>query len=111
MLLADLRDWIDRTLRSWATSQRLGGMPTYNLEEPPAGIDADVACNLALLLAKPLKKSPRALAQEIQKILESHPSELVENISIAGAGFLNFRWTKDTLQRELRSILSKPGEY
>ena len=54
----------------------------------PPGIAADVACNLAMLLARSLKKNPRALAQELQTLLSADPKSPVAEISIAGAGFL-----------------------
>jgi arginyl-tRNA synthetase len=105
MILDDLRRQLNEQLIPWAQAQGLAALPVYALEEPPAGIEADLACNLALLLAKPLRKSPRALAEELRQTLDGKLAE-VESISIAGAGFLNFRWTPERLQRELRTLLS-----
>jgi arginyl-tRNA synthetase len=110
MIWTDLRRWIDQTLAPWAQQQGFT-LPVYSLEEPPAGIDADAACNIAMLLAKPLKKNPRALAQELQKILEGSLPPFVEAITIAGAGFLNFRWTAVSLQKELQSVLEKRQNF
>src|SRR5260370_35259505 len=70
VILDDLRNALDKKLLPWAKSQGLQELPAYALEEPPAGIEADIACNLALLLAKPLKKSPRALAEELRKVVD-----------------------------------------
>ncbi len=71
MILDQLRKELDHCwLCPWAKAQGLDALPAYAIEEPPAGIDADLACNLALLLAKPLKKSPRALAEDLKKTLE-----------------------------------------
>src|SRR5476649_1732532 len=98
MILDDVRQWLDPQVAAWASSQGMGAAPAYALEEPPPGIDADFACNLALVLAKPLKKSPRAIAQEIQKALKT--DTLVESISIAGAGFLNFKLHQVRWQQE-----------
>ena len=111
MLWDELRHWLEGALAPWAQKQGLEGLPAFALEEPPAGIEADVACNLAMLLAKPMKKAPRALAQELQKILQSAPPDFIEDISIAGAGFLNFRWSSAALQRELRSVLEQQDTY
>jgi arginyl-tRNA synthetase len=111
MIWNELRRWLDATLSPWAQEQGLPELPAYALEEPPAGIEADVACNLAMLLAKPLKKSPRALAQELQKRLETALPDFVESIGIAGAGFLNFKWTAASLQRELQGVLEQRQAY
>jgi arginyl-tRNA synthetase len=107
----ELRQWLESSLSSWAEANGLPALPEYALEEPPQGIDWDVACNLALLLAKPLKKAPRVLAQELQDFLKTRPSALVESTGIAGAGFLNFRWSSEALQRELSSILQEREHY
>ncbi len=52
----------------------------------------DYSTNVALLLAKPLKKNPRELAEEIIKALAK--GKLIEKTEIAGPGFINF-WLKD----------------
>ena len=72
MLLEELRRWIDQTLVPWLHQQQVNELPAYTLEEPPAGIDADIACNLALLLAHPLKKAPRAIAQRAPRRTRYH---------------------------------------
>ena len=107
MILDDLRRQLKEKLRPWVQAQGLESLPAYALEEPPSGIEADVACNLALLLAKPLKKSPRAVAEDLRKVLEGTLPDVSE-ISIAGAGFLNFRWSIFQRQRllALRAPLS-----
>ena len=110
MILDDLRNELNTKLLSWAKSQGLQELPAYALEEPPAGIEADVACNLALLLAKPLKKSPRALAEELQKTVDGTLSN-VDGTSIAGVGFLNFTWKLETLQAETQAILNEGLHY
>jgi arginyl-tRNA synthetase len=110
MILDDLRTGIDRQLTPWARAQGLSALPIYALDEPPAGIDADVACNLALLLAKPLKKSPRMVAEDMRKALEGSLG-MVETITVAGGGFLNFRWTVGRLREELQTLLANAAHY
>lgn len=48
----------------------------------------DFATNAALMLAKPLHKNPRELAEEI--IAHLPPSEKIAKVEIAGPGFINF---------------------
>jgi arginyl-tRNA synthetase len=110
MILDDLRHQLNVQLLPWAKAQGLESLPVYALDEPPSGIEADTACNLALLLAKPLRKSPRALAEELKKILDGTIADVSE-ISIAGAGFLNFRWSLGRLQGELKTLLQDPAHY
>jgi arginyl-tRNA synthetase len=107
----ELRQWLDGAMGAWAREKGLDALPAYSIEEPPTGIEADVACNIALLLAKPLKKSPRVVAQELQKALEPSMPGIIDGISIAGAGFLNFKWSSKALVRELQSVLDQNQDY
>jgi len=107
----ELRDWLGQALKIWAKAQGLDELPAYTLEEPPAGLEADAACNLAMVLAKPLKKAPRVIAQELQKALQAKLPDFLDDVSIAGAGFLNFRWSSRALERELRTVLDQGQQY
>jgi arginyl-tRNA synthetase len=111
MMLDELRHWLDAAINPWLEEQGIAQPPAYVLEEPPTGIAADVACNLPLLLAKPLQKAPRAIAQALQTILVAAKSEILDEITIAGAGFLNFRWSLARLQSEVRAIAQAGDAY
>ncbi|MFA5976449.1 MAG: arginine--tRNA ligase [Elusimicrobiota bacterium] len=110
MILDDVRRFVDDQLTPWAKAQGLAALPPYMLEEPPAGIEGDVACNVAMLLAKTLKKAPRAIAQELQALL-SVSNLLIEDVRIAGAGFLNFRYTVARLHQEVEEIQKTQTGY
>jgi arginyl-tRNA synthetase len=70
----------------------------------------DLATNLALLLAKPLKSSPRRLAEQIVAAL-AFPPGLVASVEIAGPGFINFRLASDRLAGLLRTIIAAGAGY
>jgi arginyl-tRNA synthetase len=106
-----LRSWLDKTLAPWFAEKGIMA-PAYTLEEPPAGIDGDVACNIAMLLAKPLRQPPRTIAREIQDIVNRIEGPLLfEHALVAGAGFLNFTWTQATLTGEVARLLASPEHY
>jgi len=58
------------------------------LERPKNKDHGDFSTNLAMLLAKPLRQNPRAIAESLIQALPT--SAYVENVEIAGAGFINF---------------------
>ena len=70
----------------------------------------DLSTNLAMRLTKKLKKSPHLIAQDINDNLE-YDKDLIENISIAGAGFINIKFTNKYYQQELQKIYSAGDEY
>lgn len=59
------------------------------LEQPRDRSHGDLAANLALQLARPLKRSPRQIAEALISHLTLPPG--VGEVAIAGPGFLNFR--------------------
>ena len=80
---------------------------------PPAAIElartkqaahGDFACNVAMQLAKRLKRNPREMAKDIADALPSSP--WVEKTQIAGAGFINFFLSHASKQRIVSEILN-----
>ncbi len=69
----------------------------------------DYACNIALVLAKPLGRNPREIAEIIQARLPQ--SKRVAKVEIAGPGFLNFFASQHYLRVILREILAQGERY
>ncbi|MEM9137700.1 MAG: arginine--tRNA ligase, partial [Cyanobacteria bacterium P01_F01_bin.42] len=62
----------------------------------------DFQSNVALSLAKPLKQSPRAIAEKIVESLDV--SDFCEPPSIAGPGFVNFKLLSSFLEQSIQQI-------
>ncbi|MEZ4585697.1 MAG: arginine--tRNA ligase [Gemmatimonadales bacterium] len=82
----------------------------FVLERPRDAGHGDLATNLALVLAKGLKRNPRQLAGEIKERI-SLPEGLVAKIEIAGPGFLNFWLAEDALADQVQAIIDAGGDY
>lgn len=76
-----------------------------HLERPKQAGHGDFATNLALQLAKPLRRNPRELATLLVKELPS--SDLVSKVEIAGAGFINFTLASDAKTSVVRDVLTR----
>ena len=79
------------------------------LERPKQAAHGDYSCNLAMQLAKPLRKSPRELAQALIAALPQ--SEVVEKVEIAGAGFINVFITTAAKQAVVLAVLQAREAY
>ncbi len=79
------------------------------VEPPRDAAHGDLATNAAMVLAKPLKKNPRELAQVIAQELEKDPD--VASVEIAGPGFINIRVQPAVWGRVLKSILELGADY
>ena len=71
----------------------------------------DYATNIALALAKPAGKQPRALAQIIVDRLRAAGGADLSEVSVAGPGFINLRLSDSFWQRRLLDILSAEGRW
>ena len=69
----------------------------------------DLASNIALTLAKPVRKNPRDLAAMICAALPA--AALVERTEIAGPGFINFFLSDSSNQAVVRDILEQGERY
>jgi len=80
------------------------------LDRPRDDAHGDVATNLALQLAKSLKRKPRDLAQALVDALEA-PDGLIRKIEIAGPGFINFFLAETAVASVVRTILDQGDRY
>lgn len=79
------------------------------VEPPRDSTHGDLATNAAMVLAKPAKTNPRALAEKIAAHLEA--LDEVSSVSVAGPGFINMTLTDDTWRTELSAIHDAAGDY
>lgn len=82
--------------------------PVQRLEVPPQKEFGDYSSNAAMQWARTARRAPRMIAEALVKHISS---PLVERMEIAGAGFINFYLTKDTVYTELRNILRAGPSY
>ena len=80
----------------------LEGEPAFVIERSKNPEHGDYATNVAMLLAKPLRKNPRELAQAIAGNIPK--SQHIEAVEIAGPGFINFRLTTACRQSVIRRV-------
>jgi arginyl-tRNA synthetase len=87
--------------------------PVVTLERPRDPTHGDVACNIAMQIAKPLKKNPRELAQAIVEGLMAQAGRvgLIDAADIAGPGFINLRIAAAAKQGVVKTILTDGAAY
>ncbi|HVL37493.1 MAG TPA: arginine--tRNA ligase [Burkholderiales bacterium] len=79
------------------------------LERPKQAGHGDFSSNVALQLAKTLKRNPRELAQAIAACIEA--GETIEKPEVAGPGFINFRLRSATRSGVVRQVLEAGARY
>lgn len=103
VLIADL---LRRALTSVAPDH---AGTAIELERPKQASHGDFSSNLALQLAKPLRRSPRDLAALLLAELPASP--LVLKAEVAGAGFINFTLADTAKTAVVSTVLAQGKDF
>ncbi|MCH8121550.1 MAG: arginine--tRNA ligase [Bacteroidetes bacterium] len=105
-----LRDQIQRVL------SQMGDVPdgfAIEFQVPGNPDHGDLACNVAMRLAKAFRKAPRPIAEELVEKLSTVPLDegKIQRVEVGGPGFLNFWFASDYLIEGLKGVLDGADEY
>ncbi len=80
-----------------------------NVELPRDPTHGDLATNAAMVLAKPAGLNPRELAGRLATALGADPD--IDEVAVAGPGFINLRLTANFWQSHLAGILDAGAQF
>ncbi len=82
-------------------------------ESPKVAAHGDFAITAAMQLAKPLKLNPRQLGEQLRDSLLAAPvyQQWVQDIEIAGPGFINIRLKPAAKQQIVREVLAAKEQF
>jgi arginyl-tRNA synthetase len=106
-LFADIRALVLTSLTELTTEGVLPeGLSFDNVavEPPRDALHGDMATNAAMVLAKPAKSNPRAIAQALADKLSADPR--IDSVDVAGPGFINLRLNASLWGDLVTSILT-----
>jgi arginyl-tRNA synthetase len=84
----------------------------FSVESPRDPKHGDFAVNAAMILAKPVGKPPREVAQTIMELVRAVDTEgTLTALEIAGPGFINVRLASDVWFRALDRVLVEGAAY
>ena len=105
-----MNSYIYDLLQKALSGLEISELPEIQLESPKVAEHGDVSTNIAMLLAKPLRQNPRAIAQQLLDAMPLDP-QVLEAIEIAGPGFINFRFAKEYVYQQLRAIIEEGSGF
>ncbi|MFS1511208.1 arginine--tRNA ligase [Chengkuizengella sp. SCS-71B] len=85
-------------------------LPEVSLEVPKDKSFGDFSTNIAMQLTRIAKRNPRQIAEQIKENLD-YVEAGVENVEIAGPGFINFYLDKAYLHKVISDVLEKGTRY
>ncbi|QWD10703.1 arginine--tRNA ligase [Polynucleobacter paneuropaeus] len=99
---------LSAALNSLAQEHGQAEPPAPRLERPKAVDHGDVACNIALQIAKAWQMNPRELAQALVERLKTQAGygALIDSCEIAGPGFINFRLSNAAKTTVIQEVLT-----
>jgi len=107
--------------RAWADAVSAGTLPAIEvgvagpvveIERPANAAFGDFATNLALKLARPLRRSPLQIAEALAASLRGGAGEgLIAGAEVAPPGFLNLRVTDGAYEDLVAGILGSPAAW
>ncbi|TWI13630.1 arginine--tRNA ligase [Aerolutibacter ruishenii] len=109
---ATLRDQVAQAidaLRAAGTLPADLDTPDFVIERPKSRAQGDFSTNAAMLLAKPAKSNPRAMAQALLDALPA--SDDIARVEIAGPGFINFHVAEGAWRRQIAQVLAQGEAY
>lgn len=83
--------------------------PEFVIERPKSHAQGDFSTNAAMLLAKPAKSNPRAIAQALVEALPA--SAEVGKVEIAGPGFINFHVAESAWRARIGQVFEQGVNY
>jgi arginyl-tRNA synthetase len=112
-MLSGQQEQLISIIRAAVTQVIPGATPSVLLERPKVATHGDMATNVAMQLAKPAKRNPRELAQQIADAIMAQPDAalLMASCEIAGPGFINFRLTNTARQAVLKAIKDEGTKF
>ncbi len=81
-----------------------------NVDIPPPQFNCDISTNAAMVLAKPNKKSPIELANQLVDMIKKSDDE-IEDVSIAKPGFINIKFKKSFWNIFLKELISEGKNF
>ena len=109
MIKEQIKDLIKKALGDLEISEK--DIPDFTLEHPDEMSHGDFATNIALMLAKPLKKNPVELAKQISEKINQNKIGEIEKVEVAGPGFINFYLSPKYFASGLEEVLNKKENY
>jgi arginyl-tRNA synthetase len=86
--------------------------PEVEVERPSNAAFGDVATNLAMKLARPLRRAPLEIAEAVAAALRAGPSNpLLASAEVARPGFVNLRVADAAYEDLVAGILAAPDEW
>ena len=104
--MPDVRDLLRTGLRDALAAVGVAvALDDIAVEQPRDRAHGDWSSNVALASARAARRPPRRLAEQVAARIGADPPRHVEQVEVAGPGFVNFRLAQSWLHEVLRAVI------
>ena len=100
---------IEEIKKSIKSKYNISDDTKISIEKPKNKEHGDISTNIALILAKKVKKNPIEICEELKD--ELNTSSIFDSIDIAKPGFINFKLSVSSLTDSLENIVKLENNY
>ena len=125
MVKQEIAKFIEKSIKKLQKQKKLPffKIPKILVESPEEKSHGDYAANIALIIAKEVKRNPLEIAEVIKSKIQmpnvkSNPKskcqkgfQIIEKVEVVEPGFINFFLTKEFFLNKLKQILKEKGRY
>ena len=106
-----LHNCINNALKELILEQNItfDSLPDFIIEKPKNKDHGDYASSLPLQLSKIMKDNPINIANKLINKIES--GRIIEEITVANPGFINFKMSKEWIQKEILNCISLKEKF
>jgi len=113
MIRKEITNLVEKSIK---TLQKEGvflafNIPSIKIEKPEDKMYGDYATNVAMVIAKFVKKNPMEIADAIKSKIKNKKSNPFDEIKIVKPGFINFFVLKEYLQKQIKDILIEKDNF
>jgi len=113
MIRREIKNLIEKAVKEFQKKKIFPefDIPEIEIEHPEEKIHGDYATNVAMVIAKIIKKDSMEIANMLGSRLKVLGSRFFEKIEVAKPGFINFFLLKEYLQKQVEEILKQGKKF
>ena len=105
-----MREYLQKSVAAALRGAGITPETAITFEKPREATHGDLTTNIAMVLAKQMRRNPRELAGEIIANLSLDPS-IVRTVEAAGPGFINFTFAEPYLRSQLKQVILSGPDF
>ena len=113
MIREELKNLIEKSIKKLQKEDVFSAfdIPEIIIEIPENNTYGDYSTNVAMVLAKVVKKSPMETAQSLESGIMNQELGIFEKIEVVKPGFINFFISEEYLQKHVAEILKQKDKF